>query len=186
MKLNAAGLEPINWHGKKGRSGRKKISEEVIDKIKEKTFKEILTKLIPDTEIAKKHKELLGSKTLLQMHFDAEVPDEEIEKIIKDAGCNFLKITLVTVEYTTKKSEVKSFDKKNCYYSAPNAIAQQKALDMIYKLKGEYSPEKVDLTTDGKALKFYSDEQRKRLAKRIVGTAGRERDDGVSSTRTSG
>lgn len=108
-----------------------------------KGFRELLeTHGLDDESLAKKHKQLLESRELKQMMFDPQITDYEIEEIIISAGCTFLKTVLVEVEYTTKKGEVKTFEKKCCFYSAPDALAQDRALDKAYKLKGSYAPEK--------------------------------------------
>lgn len=108
-----------------------------------KGFRELMDAAgLDEASLTRKHRELLNSRDLRQMMFDPQITDFEIEEIILAAGCTLLKIALVEVEYTTKKGEVKTFEKKCCFYSAPNALAQDRALDKAYKLRGSYAPEK--------------------------------------------
>lgn len=129
-----------------------------------KGFRELMDAAgLDDASLTRKHKQLLESRELKQMMFDPQITDFEIEEIIVSAGCTLLKIALVEVEYTTKKGEVKTFEKKACFYSAPDALAQDRALDKAYKLKGSYAPEKkavlhghVDATNNPKVKQIVS------------------------------
>ena len=126
----------------------------------------IAEKILPTEYLLKKNRELLEIKELKQLHFDVNISDCEIEEIIKEAGCNLLNIKTVTVEYTTKKGEVKSFDKKEVFYTAPNALAQDRALDKAYKIKKYYEPKDTGKQPDD--FSKYSPEEIREVFAQLV------------------
>jgi len=91
--------------GKKGRSGRKTISEEALKIVKERTYKETMAEILPDKLLAEKHLELLT------------VP-----------------IKVRTIGKGKSVIEIEQID----------SLAISKGLDMAYKIKGEYAPEKQE------------------------------------------
>lgn len=98
-----AKVRPVNFVGKKGRSGRKKVKEEVVEKAKKKLYKELLDEVMPETLLAKKHRELLTVPRKRKVYVKGELREETTEL---------------------------------------DGQSVSKALDMAYKLKGEYAPEK--------------------------------------------
>jgi len=108
---------PKDFHGKKGKSGRKSLGQEYFKEVKERTYKEILAELLPDTLLAEKHLELLT------------VPKK--------------------VRYF-KKGELES------EHEEIDSQAISKGLHMAYKLKGEYSPEKI--VHSGEIKQIHSDD----------------------------
>lgn len=112
-----AGVRPPNLIGKKGRSGRKKLSEEVIKIAKERTYKELLAELLPDRLLAEKHLELLTSPKKTRTYIKGDL-SEEIEEL--------------------------------------DTNAVKAGLDMAYKLKGEYSPDKI--VHSGEIKQIHSDD----------------------------
>lgn len=100
--------------GKKGRSGRKSVSEEVINKAKERLYKDIFKQVIPAELLAEKHLELINAK-------------KKIRYIGKDG------------DSVLEQEEIDL-----------NSVS--KGLDMAYKLRGDYAPEKIDHTTKGESI----------------------------------
>lgn len=96
--------KPKNCVGKKGKSGRKKLSEEYFKEVKARTYKEILAELLPDTLLAEKHLELLTVPKKTRTYVKGDLSEEIVEL---------------------------------------DTNAVKAGLDMAYKLKGEYSPEKI-------------------------------------------
>jgi hypothetical protein len=95
-----------------------------------KSFREALEELIPQSEIARHHNLLLNGKRLESVRIDDEDYDEvELKEMLNDAGCTFRSIQI------GEKG-------RWMYYFAPDNQAKKSALDMLYKLKGEYEPEK--------------------------------------------
>lgn len=107
-------------------------------------WQQLLNEYLPDKKLAEIHKQLLEAKEFRQMQFDIQISDAEIRNVIEDAGCRFIKSTIITVEYTTKKGEVKSFDKKLCFFTSPNFMARDKALDKAYKVTKKYEEDKLN------------------------------------------
>jgi hypothetical protein len=60
-----------NQLAKTNGGGRKPIRQEVIDRVKKETYQEVLRKIMPDIEVAKKHLALLEKKETLRK-FDKE------------------------------------------------------------------------------------------------------------------
>jgi len=52
---------PANFHGKKGRSGRKKVKEEIITAAVKKNFRELVKDYLKDEKILREHRKLLSS-----------------------------------------------------------------------------------------------------------------------------
>ena len=107
------GIRPDNCVGKKGRSGRKPITEEMVNRCKERMYKDLLKEVIPDVMLAKKHLELLNTP-----------------------------IKVKTFKQGTLVNQTESLD----------TFAVSKGLDMAYKLRGDYAPEKIDHTTKGEKI----------------------------------
>ncbi len=94
-----------------------------------KGWHELEEQYLGDTFLAKKHKDLLNHKQLDYFVFPKKMEDEEIEEHL-----NSFKIEVVAIRWSDK-------GKMAFYQSAdPNAI--KAGLDMAYKLKGKYAPEK--------------------------------------------
>lgn len=100
----------------------------------------------PEEDIIKKHNELLNASSLERINFDADDDDETVKKVVaKLPGYTLLHI----VNYTNDDGEVTS---KYAYVRAPDNLAQDKALDKVYKLKGSYAAEKnLNVNVDIKA-----------------------------------
>ncbi len=96
--------------GKKGRSGRKSISEEIVNRVKEKTFKEMMKKMLPDKLLLEKHLELLTvplkirTKTIKR---GDEIEMEEIEQVDSQAIGKGLDMAYkLKGEYAAEKKEI--------------------------------------------------------------------------------
>lgn len=106
-------------------------------------WKELMKSVgLDDKSLLKKSKEHLQAKQLRTMMVDPEVTDSEVIEVLEACGCSFLKSVIVEVTYTTKKGEEKTFEKKNVFYSIPDTLAQDRALDKLYKIRGAYTPER--------------------------------------------
>lgn len=74
--MGRKGIKENNAVGVKGRSGRKKLSEEYFKEVKKRTYKEILAKLLPDTLLAQKHLELLTVPMKTRTYIKGEFKEE--------------------------------------------------------------------------------------------------------------
>lgn len=120
---------------------------------KTQTFQELMTEMIPDDYIVKKHNQLLENKVMLQMHFPETLSDEEIREVLEPNGFTVTRIITSEVEYPSKKGgEPIVVVKRIAYYSAPNGMVQDRALDKLYKLRGDYAPEKREVKHEGFTL----------------------------------
>lgn len=84
---------------------------------------------LTDELLSEKHIELFNQKRIDYFMFPKSMDDEEIREHVESVG-----ITVITVR-TTEKG-------KMAFYSLPDANAIKGALDMAYKIKSTYAPEK--------------------------------------------
>jgi hypothetical protein len=97
-----------------------------------KGFQKQLEEVIPDALLLLKHQELLASKELKRRFFEDSFTDKEINDTITQLGG---KVQKIIRNYRGNKESV-------CYYLINKAQVVTTALDMGYKLKGKYAPEK--------------------------------------------
>lgn len=88
-----------------------------------------LAEMFSDEKLREKHDELLGMKKFDYFVFSKDIEDEEIIEHVNAIG-----IEVVNIRPTEKGKMV--------FYHAADAVTQKAALDMAYKLKGSYAPEK--------------------------------------------
>lgn len=101
---------------------------------KTKTWAILMEEYFPEDALAKKHKELLNAGTLQKMRFAFDIEDSEIKDILSHfPGAKFIKVD--TVDKDGKKY-------KRLHYIAPDTRIQKDMLDMSYKIRGNYAPEK--------------------------------------------
>ena len=84
---------------------------------------------LKDDDLAKKHKELLEQKQLAYFTFPKTMEDEEITEHVTAAG-----MRVIVIRPSDKG--------KLAFYSIEDGAVRSKALDMAYKIKGTYAPEK--------------------------------------------
>lgn len=103
-------------------------------------WKDLMKKAgLDDKSLLKKSKQHLEARQFHQMMVDPLITDREVEEVLEEAGGKFLKAVIVEVTYTTKKGEEKTFEKKNVFYTMPDNLAQDRALDKLFKIRGAYS-----------------------------------------------
>lgn len=96
-----------------------------------------------DEELAQHHKKLLNQKQKSYFVFPKSMEDEEIIDKVNKAGFEVIVIS--------------PGDKgKYAFYSIDDSIAKKAGLDMAYKLKGSYAPEKKSIEIDEELLKAVS------------------------------
>lgn len=108
-----------------------------------------LDKLLSDENLSKYHQELFDHKRVDYFVFPKSLSDEEIVEHVKSVG-----ITVITVRESDKG--------KMAFYATKDSNAVRGALDMGYKIKGRYAPEKsltvtVDATADPVVAKQFND-----------------------------
>jgi len=118
-------------------------SEEPSRMTSSKAFTDLMDDYFPDADVLAKHKELFGAKTLAHSNFPYKLKDAEIKKLIEEQGFTFI---------VTKRFMMTAV----VYFTMPDTIAQDKALDKLYKLKSSYGAQKVQFVDENEE---YSDEQ---------------------------
>ncbi|MDD4601614.1 MAG: hypothetical protein PHQ46_11280 [Negativicutes bacterium] len=96
-----------------------------------KSWKDIMDKYLPDEKLGRIHKKLLESKKFTSRSFPLDMEDDNIRTIIRAAGATPLRIF-------EGKNEA-DIECKKCFFSYPDNMVIDKALDKAYKLKGRYS-----------------------------------------------
>lgn len=108
-----------------------------------KSFKALLEELMPDESILRSHMGLMNSRRLDHMTFPLKIEDDEIQELLASVNCILRKV-------------VHSEQAKHAYFWSPDNRARKDAIDMLYKLKGSYSPEKFE---DVSKFKDMTDEE---------------------------
>ena len=98
---------------------------------KSKGWEELMEKHLPDSLLAKKHRELLNSTDIGHMVFPIAITDKEITKLLATVNCVPQKI-------------MHGDTANHVWFWARDNKALKDGLDMAYKLKGSYKPEKKE------------------------------------------
>lgn len=101
-----------------------------INVFKTEDFNQILNKILPDSLVLKVHKKLLESKFVERRDFPSDMDMEDINKICSTIG----KVITTYVDDVCNKIY--------CWIATDNTKALTDGLDLVYKLKGSYAPEK--------------------------------------------
>lgn len=94
-----------------------------------KGWKELMEKHLSDDKLAKAHNELLNQKRLDYFVFPKSMNDEEVKEKTESAG-----VELIVIRDGDKG--------RYAFYATADAMARKGALEMAYKLKGAFAPEK--------------------------------------------
>lgn len=92
-------------------------------------WQQLMEEYLPDAEIAEKHKQLLNQTRVEYFVFPKTMSDGEILEKVSSAG-----LDLIVIQNGEKG--------RYAFYATADANARSKAIDMAYKLKGSYAPEK--------------------------------------------
>ena len=121
--------------------------------LKTKTAQELLEEYLPDELIAKRHSELLDAADIQHYCFPKlgenrvkgkkgekskvekqELTNEEIKEIVESVpGCRLIYVK-------------RDFMGAWAFYQVPDTKSRKDAIDMAYKRKGDYAPDKIELT----------------------------------------
>jgi hypothetical protein len=105
-----------------------------------KTAQELIGIHLSDEVVYSTHGELLRSSEISHFIFPKvgkkhPISDEQIKKIVESVpGCRLIYI------------KPESYVGKIAFFQVPDAKSRRDALDMAYKVKGAYAPDKVELT----------------------------------------
>ena len=107
--------------------------------LESKSFKDKLNELLPDDDVLQAHKDLFGAGHLQQYTFPNTEKNEDIKVLINNIpGCRLILIrTLLTKR--------KGVGMKTAYFLVPDNRSRKDAIDMAYKLKGNYPAQKFKL-----------------------------------------
>lgn len=103
------------------------------------TTQDILDELMPRGLIVDTHVQLMKASKLEYQIFPVDTPEKEIDEIISAAGCK-----------VQRKRKTKFAI--HVWYYVPDNRARKDAIDMAYKLRGEFAPEKFEITDPIKQL----------------------------------
>lgn len=94
-----------------------------------KAWEELMEQNLPDKDLAKAHKRLMNSNRIDHMVFPLNITDNEIKELMASVNC-------------IVKKFMHSETQTHIWFWSPDNKARKDALDMAYKLKGKYAPEK--------------------------------------------
>lgn len=105
-----------------------------------KGWKELMDQYLSDEKLARAHDELLNQTKIEYFVFPKSMQDDEIEAKVNDVGLEVINI---------RDGEKGRY----AFYKTIDSQARKSALDMAYKLKGSYAPDKsvnlnIDVETD--------------------------------------
>lgn len=124
------------------------IASENLAKPKIQNYIKSIADQIPDELLVKKHNDLLKQKKLDYFVFSKAISNDEIEEHMIANG-----LKLINIRWSDKG--------KMAFYSIDDAQAIKGGLELAYKLKGSFAPEKKELTgKDGESL--FSPEHKKK------------------------
>jgi hypothetical protein len=118
---------------------------------KTKTFMEKFNEIMPEETILGWHNNLGNAKKTMQLQVDLGVEDEYIEEWVQSINCVLYKII-----------EGKLY--KTVLYWARDNKAMKDAIDMAYKLRGDYAPDKVEDVSKNPFMKMTDGELAQALA----------------------
>ena len=101
---------------------------------KSKYWQKLMDKHLPDKDLIKVHRELLGAGTVGQQIYKHSISNQIIRKLYKKVGFRVLDIIVSTSRFGNKI--------KVAIFFMPDSATRDKALDKAYKLAGHYAPEK--------------------------------------------
>lgn len=117
-------------------------------------IKGLLDMVFDPVYVANKHRQLLNASRIEHMVFPLAMTDDEIVELLAQNNC-------------TVKKFMHSETQTHVWYFMADNMAQDKALDKVYKLRGDYAPEEVDVKSAGLSLVslFEKAEQRRKTKK---------------------
>lgn len=104
-----------------------------------KGMRELMDLVFPEDVIATKHRQLLNAHKIEHMVFPLAMTDEMITELLAQANC-------IVKKFMHSETQTHVW-----FFTADNQ-AQDKALDKVYKLRGEYAPEEHDVNVKGLSL----------------------------------
>lgn len=142
-QLGKSGKVSISKAMRDSKAYSKNVSKTPSNLTKTKGWQYLMDKYMPEEKLSTVHDELLNSKLMLSMVFGSDVKRKDIEDIIKSVGGKLVRV--VNKETLDDILQI-------AYYSTPNTITIDKALDKAYKLRGLYAPEKKQVDVTGFSL----------------------------------
>ena len=113
-----------------------------------KAWTNLMKKHLSDDTLAKAHGELLGATKIEHLVFPLATEDKDIKELLKSVNC-------------TVKRIQRGEQAVHCWFWARDNFALKSGLDLAYKLKGKYAPEK-------KEIDFNLDEKDKKKSKQAI------------------
>ena len=113
---------------------------------KGEAFIALLDEYLPETDVLEAHKGLIKAGTITNMAADSNLTDAEIRGQFYEQGIKVINI-----------SRKKGKDAK-VYFIQPDGNTRRGAVDMAYKLRGSYAPEKQEIAIASVNIVKYTDE----------------------------
>lgn len=117
-----------------------------------KTMAEALLDAIPRNEITRMHKNLLNAEQLRPINFDHKLTDDEVKESFAEQGYKVMNIKRFMTNATA-------------FVFVPENDVRKGAMDMLYKVLGDYAAEKLEVTDP---LRVMSDEELMQKKKDLI------------------
>ena len=109
-------------------------------------FTALLDEYLPENDVLEAHKGLIKAGTVTNMEVDPNLTDVEIRGQLYEQGIKVISI-----------SRKQGKDAK-VYFIQPDGNTRRGAIDMAYKLRGSYAPEKQEIAIASVNIVKYTDE----------------------------
>lgn len=109
-----------------------------------KGFRAIFAETFTPEYLRKHHKQLMNLKTIHSISVSPELEEENLKQLFSSQGLTLLTLSKWT-EFDKKGNER---EKAMAMFVAPDGQSKKAALDMAYKLAGEYAPERLKVDRD--------------------------------------
>jgi len=117
---------------------------------KSETFQALLDRLMPEDRVVKAHNDLIKAGTVQNIELPGEKTDTEIKGELEEMGG--YKIITIVRKPGSNIARV--------YYIQPDSNTRRGAIDMAYKLRGSYAPEKQEIAVASINVVRYGEEKK--------------------------
>jgi len=116
------------------------------DELKEKkSWNELMDKYIPRSKVAERHQQLMDSVIVKEFNFPDTVSEKDIKAFAKSVSKTATYVRETVSRTNSKGIPMNVTHRWTVFAVLPNGMDVKAAVEMAYKLRGEYSPEKIEV-----------------------------------------
>ena len=110
-----------------------------------KSWQALMDEYLPRDLVAEKHNELMKSVTVKEFNFPDTISEKDIKAFAKSVSKTSTYVKEVVSKTNSKGVPTSSSHRWVVFAVIPNGMDVKAAIEMAYKLRGEYSPEKIEV-----------------------------------------